>query len=59
MIDQTMARKFMKSNKRPVNIDTTRDKFIQVNIGNSSAYVVQFDIMAKNGVMHAIDTVLL
>merc|ERR1712106_173365 len=39
-------------------LTATRDKFIQVKSGEGSAYIVLFDIIASNGVIHAIDTVI-
>merc|ERR1719244_1562583 len=39
-------------------ITATRDKFIQIASSEGSAYVVLFDIIASNGVIHAIDTVI-
>merc|ERR1711931_72023 len=38
-------------------ITATRDKFIQLNSSAGSAYVVLFDVLASNGVVHAVDTV--
>merc|ERR1711963_378798 len=38
-------------------ITATRDKFIQINSSAGSAYVVLFDQLADNGVVHAVDTV--
>merc|ERR1712026_110406 len=37
-------------------ITATRDKFIQLNSSAGSAYVVLFDVLASNGVVHAVDT---
>merc|ERR1719369_1159005 len=39
------------------DITATRDKFIQLNSSGGSAYVVLFDVLGSNGVVHAIDTV--
>merc|ERR1711892_990134 len=39
-------------------ISATRDKFIQVTSPAGSAYIVLFDVIATNGVIHAIDTVI-
>jgi len=39
------------------DITTTRDKFIQVNSSAGSAYIVLFDVLGSNGVVHAVDTV--
>merc|ERR1712020_787243 len=38
-------------------ITATRDNFIQLNSSAGSAYVVLFDVLASNGVVHAVDTV--
>merc|ERR1711936_1277061 len=38
-------------------ITATRDKFIQINSSAGSAYIVLFDQLAGNGVLHAVDTV--
>ena len=38
-------------------ITATRDKFIQINSSAGSAYIVLFDQLAGNGVVHAVDTV--
>jgi len=38
-------------------IDVTRDKFIQIKSSAGQAYVVLFDVLASNGVVHAVDTV--
>merc|ERR1712236_145291 len=38
------------------DITTTRDKFIQVNSSAGSAYIVLFDVLGSNGVVHAVDT---
>merc|ERR1719342_156031 len=40
-----------------VDITATRDKFIQLNSSAGSAYVVLFDVLGSNGVVHAVDTV--
>ena len=39
-------------------VTLTRDKFIQVASSAGQAYVVLFDQIASNGVIHAIDTVI-
>merc|ERR1712123_174315 len=39
------------------DITATRDKFIQVNSSAGSAYIVLFDVLGSNGVVHAVDTV--
>merc|ERR1719245_587984 len=39
------------------DITATRDKFIQLNSSAGSAYVVLFDVLGSNGVVHAVDTV--
>merc|ERR1719350_2099821 len=39
------------------DITATRDKFIQVNSSAGSAYVVLFDVIGTNGVVHAVDSV--
>merc|ERR1712020_148497 len=39
------------------DITATRDKFIQLNSSAGSAYVVLFDLLGSNGVVHAVDTV--
>ena len=39
------------------DITATRDKFIQVNSSAGSAYVVLFDVVGTNGVVHAVDSV--
>merc|ERR1711892_1008 len=39
------------------DITATRDKFIQINFSAGSAYVVLFDVLGSNGVVHAVDTV--
>jgi len=39
-------------------VSTTRDKFIQLRAGDKSAYIVLFDVLGSNGVLHAIDTPL-
>merc|ERR1712020_268595 len=39
------------------DITATRDKFIQINSSAGSAYIVLFDQLASNGVVHAVDTV--
>jgi len=36
-------------------VSTTRDKFIQIKSSNSSAYIVLFDVLGSNGVLHALD----
>jgi len=38
-------------------ISATRDKFIQVKSKEGSAFIVLFDVIASNGVLHAVDTV--
>lgn len=38
-------------------IGVTRDKFIQIKSSAGQAYVVLFDVLASNGVVHAVDTV--
>ena len=40
-------------------IDVTRDQnnLIQITSAAGSAYVVQFDVKASNGVVHAVETV--
>jgi len=38
-------------------ISITRDKFIQVSSKEGSAFIVQFDVIGSNGVIHAVDTV--
>lgn len=38
-------------------ISVTRDKFIQLQSSAASAYIVLFDVIATNGVIHAVDTV--
>merc|ERR1739838_88253 len=38
-------------------ISATRDKFIQVKSKEGSAFIVLFDAIASNGVLHAVDTV--
>merc|ERR1719400_445786 len=38
-------------------VTVTRDKFIQVTSSAGQAYVVLFDQIASNGVLHAVDTV--
>merc|ERR1712027_278403 len=38
-------------------ISATRDKFIQVKSKAGSAFIVLFDVIASNGVLHAVDTV--
>merc|ERR1719431_2076175 len=40
------------------DITATRDKFIQLNSSGGSAYVVLFDVLGSNGVVHAVDTVM-
>jgi len=39
------------------DITATRDKFIQVTSSAGSAFIVLFDVIASNGVVHAVDTV--
>ena len=39
------------------DITATRDKFIQINSSAGNAYVVLFDVLGSNGVVHAVDTV--
>jgi transforming growth factor-beta-induced protein len=39
-------------------ISASRDKFIQVKSNSASAFVVLFDVIGTNGVIHAIDTVI-
>merc|ERR1712029_258676 len=39
------------------DITATRDKFIQINSSAGNAYIVLFDQVAANGVVHAVDTV--
>ena len=38
-------------------LSVTRDKFIQLQSSAASAYIVLFDVIASNGVIHAVDTV--
>jgi len=38
-------------------VGVTRDKFIQVTSSAGQAYIVLFDQIASNGVLHAVDTV--
>merc|ERR1712060_406601 len=38
-------------------ISATRDKFIQIKSKEGSAFIVLFDVIASNGVLHAVDTV--
>ena len=38
-------------------LSVTRDKFIQLKSSAASAYIVLFDVIASNGVIHAVDTV--
>merc|ERR1711970_1019236 len=38
-------------------ISATRDKFIQIKSKAGSAFIVLFDVIASNGVLHAVDTV--
>merc|ERR1711928_125294 len=38
-------------------ISAKRDKFIQVKSKEGSAFIVLFDVIASNGVLHAVDTV--
>merc|ERR1712139_85825 len=38
-------------------ISASRDKFIQVKSKEGSAFIVLFDVIASNGVLHAVDTV--
>ena len=39
------------------DLNITRDKFIQIKSSAGQAYVVLFDVLASNGVVHAVDTV--
>merc|ERR1711900_99892 len=38
-------------------ITVTRDKYIKITSSAGSAHVVLFDVLASNGVVHAVDTV--
>merc|ERR1711899_348579 len=38
-------------------ISASRDKFIQIKSKAGSAFIVLFDVIASNGVLHAVDTV--